>query len=94
MRIHKVVARFRDGRLVRGMTEDFEESGHRFTITDGPDGQQRIIVDKRLLKAVFFVKDCENCVRIAPKVVTIQFYLKFRMFFLNSLDNLIHDKGA
>lgn len=39
------------------MTPDFDPAADRFTVQDGPDGQQRLVVRKALLKAVFFVRD-------------------------------------
>jgi hypothetical protein len=39
------------------MTRDFDRNAESFTVENGPDGQQRLVVHKMLLKAVFFVRD-------------------------------------
>ncbi len=58
MILNKVVARFRDGRLIKGKTPDFAPKNKYFHL-ETPDGQTTTVrMDQ--LKAVFFVKDCEG----------------------------------
>ena len=53
----KVVARFNDGRLVRGYTNDFDPSkAHLHVLSDLRDGKSTIILLSDL-KALFFVRD-------------------------------------
>lgn len=54
----KVVARYVDGRIVRGFTFDFDPSQRRFHVFEGPTAMgpsTQVLV--RDLKAVFFVRD-------------------------------------
>src|SRR5262245_46714180 len=54
----KVVARYVDGRIVRGYTFDFDPSQRRFHVFEGPTAMgpsTQVLV--RDLKAVFFVRD-------------------------------------
>jgi len=51
----KVIARFRDGVLVKGTTRGFKPHRARFRLRDENGRNHR--VDVRKLKAVFFVKD-------------------------------------
>ena len=56
-----VVARFRDGRTVKGTTQDFAPARDRFHVF--PRGDQTGRAEEigiQDLKAVFFVKDCEG----------------------------------
>jgi len=55
---NKVVARFRDGRVLKGYTSDFVPSKSFFHLTphDGNDGKP-VMIGVGELKAVFFVKD-------------------------------------
>lgn len=57
--MNKVVARFLDGRLVRGVTFDFEPSRPHFHINEAgaPPGSKPVEVQLKDLKAVFFVRD-------------------------------------
>ena len=53
----KVVARFNDGRIVRGYTKDFDPSrAHLHVLSDLRDGKSTIILLSDL-KALFFVRD-------------------------------------
>src|SRR4030095_14989467 len=53
----KVVARFKDGRIVRGYTNDFDPSkAHLHVSSDLRDGESTIIL-LSYLKALFFVRD-------------------------------------
>ena len=68
----KVVARYVDGRIVRGFTFDFDPSQRRFHVFEGPTAMgpsTQVLV--RDLKAVFFVRDL---------VLVIQFYGLLALF--------------
>lgn len=56
---NKIVARFRDGRMLKGNTVDFVPSREHFHVeTPGPDGRPvALTVRVAELKALFFVKD-------------------------------------
>lgn len=57
--MNKVVARFADGRVVRGMTADFfpgRESFH-LSVASAPAGTKPVEIHIKDLKALFFVKD-------------------------------------
>ena len=53
----RVVARFRNGRLVRGYTNDFHPSKAHLHLTPGDGASDPIFVAMAQLKAVFFVRD-------------------------------------
>jgi hypothetical protein len=57
--VNKVVARFRDGRLVKGSTSDFVPAKEFFHVApaDAPVGTRPTLVHVKDLKAVFLVKD-------------------------------------
>jgi hypothetical protein len=57
--LNKVVARFRDGRLVKGSTSDFVPAKEFFHVAevDAARGTKPVLVQVKELKAVFFVKD-------------------------------------
>jgi hypothetical protein len=57
---NKVVVRFRDGRLVKGFTHDFNPNREIFRVTEVGDGGKLVEVSTSLLKAVFFVKTFEG----------------------------------
>ena len=58
MQIHnRVVARFADGRVVKGTTQDFSVSRDSFHVIPPDAGAAPIRVNVPALKAVFFVKD-------------------------------------
>jgi hypothetical protein len=60
--LNKVVARFRDGRLVKGSTSDFVPAKEFFhvALADAPVGTRPTMVQLKDLKALFFVKDFEG----------------------------------
>jgi hypothetical protein len=53
----KVVARFRDGRLVRGYTADFHPSRPQLHLSAEPHSNDTLILQLSQLKALFFVRD-------------------------------------
>jgi len=57
--LNKVVARFRDGRLIKGSTSDFVPAKELFHVAEAeaPRGSKPVPVHVKDLKAVFFVKD-------------------------------------
>jgi hypothetical protein len=57
--LNKVVARFADGRVIKGMTADFVPGKDLFHVsrTDGPPGAGPVELHVKDLKALFFVKD-------------------------------------
>jgi len=55
--MNKVVARFVDGRMVKGMTSDFVPGKDRFHVMPGEPGSRPVPIETRDLKALFFVKD-------------------------------------
>lgn len=57
--MNKVVARFADGRLVKGMTADFFPGKDLFHVilAGSPAGADAVEVSTSALKALFFVKD-------------------------------------
>ncbi len=59
LRPHLVVIRYRDGRLVKGVTEDFVPGTARFTVVR--EGSRRVPIEGfGEIKAVFFVKTLEG----------------------------------
>ena len=56
---NKVVARFADGRVVKGSTNDIVPTKDRFHVTpaDGGPGHRPVEIELNELKAVFFVKE-------------------------------------
>jgi hypothetical protein len=57
---NRVVARFRDGRIVKGYTYDFAPDKGFFHVTDAEDDKKVVEVSVALMKAVFFVKTFEG----------------------------------
>jgi small nuclear ribonucleoprotein (snRNP)-like protein len=57
---NKVVVRFRDGRMVKGYTHDFNPNRESFHVSEVQEGGTVIEVSTSLLKAVFFVKTFEG----------------------------------
>jgi hypothetical protein len=58
MQLHnRVVARFADGHIVKGTTQDFAVTRDFFHVIPGEPGAAPVRVNVPLLKAVFFVKD-------------------------------------
>jgi hypothetical protein len=57
--MNKVVARFADGRVVKGMTANFFPNKEIFhvSVEAAPDGEQPLEINTNDLKALFFVKD-------------------------------------
>lgn len=53
---NKVVVRFRDGRMVKGLTNDFSPNRDFFHVTEETDDKNVVPISLSLLKAVFFVK--------------------------------------
>jgi PilZ domain len=53
----KVVARFRDGHLVRGYTADFHPSKPQLHLSAEPNSSDTIFLQLSQLKALFFVRD-------------------------------------
>ena len=57
---NKVVVRFRDGKMVKGYTYDFNPHKEAFHVTEAQYSKDVIEVSNSLLKAVFFVKTFEG----------------------------------
>ena len=58
MQIHnRIVARFADGRIVKGTTQDFSVTRDFFHVIPADPGAAPVRVGVPALKAVFFVKD-------------------------------------
>ena len=57
---NKVVVRFRDGRVVKGHTNDFFPNRDRFHVTEEKEGKNVIEIPLSLLKAVFFVEEFDG----------------------------------
>jgi hypothetical protein len=57
--VNKVVARFADGRMLKGFTADFVPTKDLFHVTaaDAPAGSKPVQVQVKDLKALFFVRD-------------------------------------
>jgi hypothetical protein len=57
--MNKIVARFADGRMLKGFTADFVPTKDRFhvSVAEAPAGSKPIQVEVKDLKALFFVKD-------------------------------------
>jgi hypothetical protein len=53
----KVIARFRDGRLVRGYTADFHPSKPQLHLSAEPHSSDTLFLQLSQLKALFFVRD-------------------------------------
>ena len=53
----KVIARFRDGRLVRGYTADFHPSKPQLHLSTEPNSNDTVFLQLAQLKALFFVRD-------------------------------------
>jgi len=57
---NKLVIRFRDGRIVKGYTYDFNPDKETFHVTETQNGKEVTEVSTSLMKAVFFVKNFEG----------------------------------
>jgi hypothetical protein len=57
--MNKVVARFTDGRMVKGVTSDFVPAKERFHVSEASaaPGAKPVEIETKDLKALFFVKD-------------------------------------
>jgi hypothetical protein len=57
--MNRIVARYQDGRILKGTTNDFLPAKDRFHVApvDGPPGAKPLEVQVGELKAIFFVKD-------------------------------------
>jgi hypothetical protein len=53
----KVIARFRDGRLVRGYTTDFHPTRPQLHLSAEPNSNDTLLLQLSNLKALFFVRD-------------------------------------
>ena len=60
--MNKVIARFADGHMVKGVTADFFPNKELFHVRVGdvPDGEKPLEINTADLKALFFVKDFEG----------------------------------
>ena len=60
--MNRVVARYVDGRMVKGFTSDFIPAKDRFHVAaaGAPAGSRPVEIEKKDLKALFFVKDFEG----------------------------------
>ena len=67
--MNKVVARFSDGRMVKGSTSDFVPAKEFFHVasSDAPKGSKPTMVHVKDLKAIFFVKDFSGRPDYTPK---------------------------
>ena len=55
--MNKIVARFRDGRMLKGSTSDFVPAKESFHVAEQTAGSKPTMVHVKDLKAIFFVKD-------------------------------------
>lgn len=60
--MNKIVARFADGRIIKGSTSDFGPSKASFHVaaSDAPANSRPLIIELKDLKALFFVKDFDG----------------------------------
>ena len=58
--LNKVVARYRDGRMVKGVTHDFGPQKKSFHVVSPDDGKKVSEIAYSDLKAIFFVKSFEG----------------------------------
>jgi hypothetical protein len=57
---NKVVIHFRDGRIVKGYTHDFNPNKDTFHVSKAENGKEVLEVSTSLMKAAFFVKSFEG----------------------------------
>jgi hypothetical protein len=57
---NKVVARFRDGRILKGLTHDFSPMKDIFHLTTADEKKEFVEINLSQLKAIFFVKTFEG----------------------------------
>ncbi len=57
--MNRIVARFADGRMIKGVTVDFVPTKDEFHVNDrsAPVGSKPVAIKTKELKALFFVKD-------------------------------------
>jgi hypothetical protein len=57
--VNRVIARFADGRMIKGVTTDFVPTKDRFHVTDASaaPGSKAVEIETKDLKALFFVKE-------------------------------------
>ncbi len=62
MLLNKVVARFADGRVVKGVTADFVQTKDTFHLSPAgaPEGSKPVEIHTSQLKALFFVRDFDG----------------------------------
>jgi hypothetical protein len=65
--LNKVVARFQDGRMVKGSTSDFVPAKEFFHVAEPTSGTRPTLVHVKDLKAIFFVKDFAGKPDYTPK---------------------------
>jgi hypothetical protein len=67
--VNKVVARFKDGTIVKGSTSDFVPTKEAFHVlpTGADRGTKPVLVPVKDLKALFFVKDFSGRPDYTPK---------------------------
>ncbi len=67
--MNRVVARFTDGRVVKGMTSDFSPAKESFHVTEaaGLGRAKPVEIQTKGLKALFFVKDFDGNSRHAER---------------------------
>jgi hypothetical protein len=60
--MNQVVARFADGRILKGMTVDFfpNKSHFHVSVAGAPPGTEPVEIETQDLKALFFVRDLEG----------------------------------
>lgn len=58
MKRYSVVARYKDGTIVKGKTADFSPFKPFFHVEN--EGEETVMIDTEQLKAIFFVKDSEE----------------------------------
>jgi hypothetical protein len=56
----KVVVRYRDGRVIRGFTSDFNATRPQLHVSSDPTSGEALIVPVNQLKALFFVREFEG----------------------------------
>jgi len=57
---NKVVARYRDGKILKGLTHDFSPMKEIFHLTTADEKKELVEINLSQLKAIFFVKTLEG----------------------------------
>lgn len=57
---NKVIARYRDGRILKGLTHDFSPMKDIFHLTTADEKKELVEINLSQLKAIFFVKTFEG----------------------------------